>query len=143
MSTILVLHFAVTWAMVGLIWLVQVVNYPLFAEVPADRFRRYEKRHVQRIGYVVGPLMVAEALTAVLLLALAPTDAMRSVALIGALLLLAIWLSTAFLQVPLHGKLEAAYDAAIHRRLVLTNWVRTWAWTARGLLLLLALLALA
>ena len=143
MSTLLVLHFAITWAMVGLIWLVQVVNYPLFAEVPADRFPRYEKRHVQRIGFVVGPLMLAEALTGVLLLVLAPTDPVRSVAVIGAVLLLVIWLSTAFLQVPLHGKLEAAYDEATHRRLVLTNWVRTGAWTARGLLLLLAVLALA
>ena len=143
MSTILILHFAVTWAMVGLIWLVQVVNYPLFAEVPASRFQRYEKRHVQRIGFVVGPLMVAEALTGVLLLALAPTAALHGVAVAGALLLLTIWLSTAFLQVPLHAKLEAAYDEAVHRRLILTNWVRTWAWTARGVLLLLALLALA
>ena len=143
MTPVLVLHFAVTWAMVGLIWLVQVVNYPLFATVPAREFTRYERRHVRRITFVVGPLMLAEALTGVVLLAVAHDGFPRAVAEIGALLLLVIWLSTAFLQVPLHGRLGEAYDARLHRRLVATNWLRTWAWTARGLLLGLALLQLA
>lgn len=139
---LLVLNLVLTWAMVGLIWLVQIVNYPMFAEVPAGRFKRYEKRHVQRITYVVGPLMVGEALTGIALLVAAPTSGVLIVAEVGVLLLLVIWLSTAFLQVPLHAKLETAYDPALHRRLVLTNWVRTWAWTARGLLLLSAILVL-
>ncbi|HEX2205610.1 MAG TPA: hypothetical protein VHG91_20025 [Longimicrobium sp.] len=47
-----------------------------------------------------------------------------------------VWLSTALLQVPMHGRLERGFDAAAHRRLVATNWVRTVAWTARGVLLL-------
>ena len=138
---ILVLHFALTCAMFGLIWLVQIVNYPMFAEVPVRTFTRYEKRHVQRVTYVVGPLMLGEALTGIAWLAVATAEPARGFALAGALLLLLIWLSTAFLQVPLHARLEQAYDPRLHRRLVMTNWVRTWAWTARALVLFLALLS--
>ena len=142
MSSILILHFALTWAMVGLIWLVQIVNYPMFAEVPAVRFPRYERRHVRRITFVVGPLMLGEALTGVLLLAVAEPGGVRVAAEVGALLLVVIWLATAFLLVPLHRQLEETYDEQLQRRLVHANWVRTAAWTARGLLLLLALLLL-
>jgi len=58
---------------------------------------------------------------------------------IGIALLLLIWLSTAVLQVPAHHRLGSGFDPATHRRLVLTNWVRTWAWSARGVLALLLL----
>jgi hypothetical protein len=47
-----------------------------------------------------------------------------------------VWLSTAFVQVPLHARLSAGFDTRAHRRLVATNWVRTLSWTARGLLAL-------
>ena len=35
MSALLAAHAAATWALVGLIWTVQVVHYPLFALVGA------------------------------------------------------------------------------------------------------------
>ena len=55
-------------------------------------------------------------------------------------LLLVVWGSTTFVQVPLHGRLARGLDATALRRLVLTNWIRTAAWTLRaGLLVLLAI----
>jgi hypothetical protein len=36
--------------------------------------------------------------------------------------------------VPQHAALGAGFDEAAHRTLVLTNWLRTVAWTLRGLL---------
>jgi hypothetical protein len=39
----------------------------------------------------------------------------------------------------MHRRLERGFDADAHRRLVLGNWVRTVAWTARGVILLLIL----
>lgn len=32
-GALLLVHAAATWAMVGLVWFVQVVHYPLFAQV--------------------------------------------------------------------------------------------------------------
>jgi hypothetical protein len=40
-------HLAATAAMVGLIWFVQVVHYPLFASVGADEFVAYENAHTR------------------------------------------------------------------------------------------------
>ena len=58
----------------------------------------------------------------------------KSLVWIGIGLVAAIWLSTAFLQVPSHGKLVKAFDPAAHKWLVNSNWIRTIVWTARGAL---------
>ena len=42
----------------------------------------------------------------------------------------------AFLSVPQHAVLARGFDADAHASLVTTNWVRTVAWSARGLMLL-------
>jgi hypothetical protein len=47
------------------------------------------------------------------------------------LLLAVIHASTVFLQVPAHSRLATGYDADVQRRLVQTNWVRTFGWSAR------------
>jgi hypothetical protein len=44
------------------------------------------------------------------------------------------------MQVPCHNRLAERFDGSLVRRLVLTNWVRTLAWSARsGIALLLPL----
>ena len=55
---------------------------------------------------------------------------------LGVGLLVVIWLSTFLLQVPRHRTLESGFDISVHRRLVGTNWIRTFAWSLRGLLVL-------
>ena len=47
-------------AMAGIIWYVQLVHYPLFAEVGADAWFVYHADHERRTGWVVAPLMVVE-----------------------------------------------------------------------------------
>ena len=54
----------------------------------------------------------------------------------GAALVAVIWMSTFFLQVAQHNSLRAGFTVRAHRRLVATNWVRTLAWSARGVLAL-------
>lgn len=124
------LHLAATLYMVGLIWFVQRVHYPLFAAVGRDAFSGYERTHVARTGPVVGPAMIAEALLALALLA--TPDVPRAATLAGMTLLAVIWGSTAILQVPSHGILSGGFDQRAHARLVASNWIRTAAWTLRG-----------
>ena len=141
MSGVLLTNLAATLLMTGVIWVVQVVHYPLFAGVGAEGWPSYEAAHQGRITLVVGPLMVAEFATAVWLVADRPDGVPPWAVLAGAGLVGVIWASTAFLQVPLHGALGGAFDADAHSRLVSTNWVRTAAWTARsGLVLWMAAL---
>lgn len=135
-AAVLLLHVAATWAMVGLIWFVQVVHYPMFALVGADGFARYEQVHAMRTTWVVAPLMLTELATGVLLVAVRPVALPQGALVAGLALLVVIRLSTAFLSVPRHTALAAGFDAAVHGALVTTNWVRTIAWTLRGSLVL-------
>lgn len=120
--------------MVGLIWMVQVVHYPLFAKVGEAKYTDYQKSHQLRTTLVVGPPMLIEAFSTVLLAIYVPTGISLVSIWIGIALVFAIWISTAALQVPCHSKLEQAFEASVHRRLVVSNWVRTVAWSARGAL---------
>lgn len=130
-SSLLSLHLAVTGALAAILWVVQLAVYPLFDAVGRDGFAAYHRRYTAGIARVVGPLMLTEAGTAVLLW----LGGLRGPVFLGSLVLLAVaWISTAAVQVPLHRRLTAGYEAGAHRRLVRTNWLRTGAWTARALL---------
>ena len=134
MEWLLSVHYAVTWALVGLIWTIQMVHYPLFAQVGPEHFVAYHRRHTREITLVVGPLMLAELATAVLLV----LEGNRDPWLLASLPLLAlIWISTGFVQIPLHNTLTTGFDAHAHRRLVTTNWWRTAAWSARGICIMM------
>jgi hypothetical protein len=46
--------------MVGVVWFVQVVHYPLFARVASERLDLHSEAHSRFLGYVVGPPMLVE-----------------------------------------------------------------------------------
>ena len=129
-------HAAATLYMTGLIWFVQIVHYPLMGAIGNTEFSAYEQSHMSLATWVVGPPMLVEAATTVLLFWFHPTDLSISFLWAGVMLLAIIWISTAFLQVPCHESLSSGFDVEIHRRLVSTNWIRTVAWSLRGLLAL-------
>lgn len=121
--------------MLGLIWFVQIVHYPLYAAVGSPQFAAYEQRHTQLTTWVVGPAMLVEAASALLLVWCRPRGVSSRAAWFGLVLVAVIWLSTAALQVPCHDQLVRGFDADVHRRLVVSNWIRTTAWSCRtGLL---------
>lgn len=133
MSVALV-HAASTWFLVGLIWVIQVVHYPLFAGVGPERFVAYEQAHTRLISFVVGPPMAIEGVTALWLAADPPTGVARWLPLLALGVLGLVHLSTVTLQVPAHGRLAVAWDADEGARLVRTNWIRTVGWSVRGVL---------
>jgi hypothetical protein len=98
---------AVTGALVGLIWVIQIVQSPGFASVGAAEFARFHAEHSARITVVVGPLMLAEVLAAAWLVAEAGDGEARAWAWACVVPVALAWLSTAFVQVPLHGALSA------------------------------------
>jgi len=120
--------------MVGLIWLIQVVHYPLMQMVGRAEFVPYSLRHQQAITPVVGIPMLIEVVTAVFLLVQDPYLRRSGWFLTSCVLLVVIWVSTAFWQVPLHRDLLDGHAAERVKSLVLSNWVRTIAWSARGLI---------
>lgn len=131
MIPVSLIHLGSTLLMAGLILFVQVVHYPLMARVGTRHFERYEAGHTFRTALVVVPIMVTELGSALWLVGFPSTADQRMLALLGLGLLGVIWLSTAVLQAPAHGRLSRGFDPAIHRRLVRTNWIRTVCWLAR------------
>lgn len=133
---LLLTHLAATWFMVGLIWLVQIVHYPLMAEVPPDRFAAFARQHQYRITWIVLPIMSIELVSAFVLLGYAlfqPVGLSAQLATaVGLVLVLLIWGMTLGVHVPQHRRLAAGFDPTVHRTLVRSNWVRTVAWTLRG-----------
>ncbi len=132
LKLILLANVAATLYLVGLIWFVQLVHYPLFGHVGPNVFSAYETAHSIRTTIAVGPPMLIEALTTALLLLYRPANISFISALIGAVLLAVIWFSTWFLQVPQHTILASGFDPEAHHFLVVSNWLRTFAWSGRG-----------
>jgi hypothetical protein len=133
--TVLVVSTVAAWAMVGLIWMVQVVHYPMLATYSELAPATAAMDHQTRISWVVGPLMAAEGVTALILLFDRPATMSAWSAWVAAGLLGVALLSTVLVQVPLHARLAEHHDADAVRRLIVSNWVRTVAWTARGVVL--------
>jgi formate hydrogenlyase subunit 3/multisubunit Na+/H+ antiporter MnhD subunit len=118
--------------MVGVIWFVQVVHYPLLATIGQDRASEIAQEHQRRTGWVVGAPMAIEGVTALWLLVQRPQHVNVLLPWLAAILLAVALASTLFLSVPLHEKMANSPTSDIGARLVRTNWPRTVAWTLRG-----------
>jgi hypothetical protein len=127
-------HLAATWFMVGLIWVIQIVHYPLFAAVDSGSFVTYERSHTTRMGRLLAIPALTEIVTAALLALDPPEGVAAWSAWLAGSLLAAIWVVTLLVQVPLHKRLSTGSDPESLRRLVRSNWARTVLWTFRGVL---------
>lgn len=134
MDTLLLVHAAATFALIGLIWTVQLAIYPLFERVGERAFREYHERYSRRIAVVVAPLMAVELFTGVRLMSQLEVGASMAVEWSAFTLIVLIWGTTFVLSVPLHHKLGVQFKASTARLLTATNWIRTVAWTLRGIL---------
>ena len=78
--------------------------------------------------------MLIELVTAILLIWYTSDAISPAMVYTGIALVVLIWLSTAYVQVPCHEKLVKGFDLAAYKWLVNSNWIRTIAWSARGAL---------
>jgi hypothetical protein len=139
--SLLALHAAATWFMVGLIWTIQVVHYPLLLAVPASGFTDYERSHTRRMGALLALPAGVEIVTAATLVWVRPDRVGLAPVLIAGALLAMIWIMTATVQAPIHGRLSEGHDSGLIVRLVASNWWRTAAWTLRGVIVTSMLIA--
>jgi len=118
--------------MTGVIWFVQWVHYPLLASVPVDRAVETAIEHQRRTGQVLAIPMAVEGFTTLGLLISRPESVQIFWPWFGAVLLAVALGSTVFVSVPLHAKMATNPTADVGRRLVVTNWLRTVAWSLRA-----------
>ncbi len=125
-----VVHLAATAAMVGLIWTIHVVHYPLFGLVGSEHYVDYQREHMRRITLVLLVPWGAEALSALGLAAL--TDgADRWWSLVGLALLGLVVGVTGLGAAPIHGRLTEGFDESLHVRLMRFDLIRSIGWTVR------------
>ncbi len=130
----LLANTAGTIFMVGLIWFVQRVHYPLLAQVDVDQQISVGAEHQRRTAQVVGLPMAVEGVSTLILLVDRPDQVEWLLPLMGAILLAISLGSTVFLSVPLHQKMVNQPSAELGKKLVSTNWPRTISWTLRGVI---------
>jgi hypothetical protein len=141
MSGLFVLHLVVTCVMAGIMWFVQIVYYPNLAVVGRDAFVFYQREHVRRVTAIAWTMLFLELISGLALACVPHSGWIWGSLIANALLLLGIWWSTFFVQVPLHHRLEQGWDEGAHLRLVRTNWFRTVVYTLRGAVVIAVLWA--
>ena len=127
--------------MFGVIWIVQVVHYPLMRFVSEREFPGFETEHRVRISWVVGPLMLLEGLCVLAFVFAPPPGFTWWLPWAGAIAEAVAIGTTVLVSAPLHERLNAHFDPALLDRLVATNWIRTVAWTVRAGLAIAMLVA--
>ncbi len=122
-------NHAISWGLLVLIWVVQLVHYPSFQFIDKVQFADFHAHHTRSISFIVLPLMLLElGFAAILVL----QHAFQWNYLVPLILVLCIWASTFLIQVPDHNRLADGKDVAIATRLVQTNWIRTILWTLKA-----------
>jgi hypothetical protein len=130
-EAILLTNLVASCVMTGVIWFVQHVHYPLLAQVEMGQAVAVAEEHQRRTGHVVALPMAFEGLTTLALLA---QQVSWFLPWIGAILLAVALGCTVFLSVPLHAKMATNPDAQVGKKLVSTNWPRTFAWSLRAVI---------
>ena len=117
----------------SLILITQFVSYPLFLKVGKEQFSKYRQSYTFYISTIVLPAMVLELL-------LSFNQIIHGIdffSVFNLIIIGIIWLSTFFIQVPIHNKIAYRYDKKLIKKLILTNWIRTCAWTCKLIICIL------
>lgn len=120
------LHDACVIWMTAVIWLVQVLIYPNFRFIEAADFKRFHKRHCDRITIWVSP-MFFQVFSLSMIFMKTPYGREWWFHL-GAIAL--IYTTTAFFSVRFHNQLSNGKDGKVIDQLVFWNWPRTLLWSA-------------
>lgn len=134
LQVVLVAQVIGSVGMFGVIWVIQLVHYPLMKKVPAEAFASFEAEHQRRITWVVGPLMALEGISVLAVFFGRPSCLSLAIVLLGGVVEAVAIGTTAFVSAPMHGRMAASGRPDLLDRLIATNWIRTAAWTVRGAL---------
>lgn len=128
---ILLIALSVSFYMLGVIWIIQLLQYPQFGEFHPSVFSKVHQKHTAAMGLLVGFPMICELLSALWLSYFHPTQIIHFNLAIVTLL----WILTFSVSVPLHSKLTHGFDSTAAQKLTRTNWLRTILWTAKAILI--------
>ena len=133
MDLLFFLNVISAFLLTGVIWTIQIVHYPSFHYIDKLSFTNFHHFHERRISIIVMPLMLIELTTST---ALYINNMSSIVFALNLLIVVMIWCSTFFVQVPIHSILSQKKDKKLIEKLVNTNWIRTFLWSMRMLLII-------
>ena len=133
MDLLFFLNVISAFLLTGVIWTIQIVHYPSFHYIDKMSFTNFHHFHERRISIIVMPLMLIELTTST---ALYINNMSSIVFALNLLIVVLIWCSTFFVQVPIHSILSQKKDKKLIEKLVNTNWIRTFLWSMRMLLII-------
>ena len=125
-------HFLSTSLMVGIIWVIQLLHYPAFHFIKESDYVEFQHFHMQRISFIVVPVMILELFSAFMLVYYVRSNLL----ILCLIILLFIWLITFVFFTKLHQSLLSGYDKIIVDKLVQINWSRTVLWSLRLIILI-------
>jgi len=117
---------AIDFAMFVVIWLVQLIVYPVFRYVDESRFAIWHQGYCNKISFFVLPLMFAQLIEAASACFFegGVLDWSKMVAVLG------VWIVTFFVSAPCHRRLShSGQDQVVIESLLFTNWMRTFLWS--------------
>ena len=132
---LIVVHAAASMFMVGLIWTIHYVHYPLFAYVGESTYASFQAVHVERIGRLLFVPWLTEGFTLIGILVLAflgGHKTLRVPAVLNSAAMAVVLVISGFWSAPAHGKLADGFDKAVHDELMTVNLIRSLAWTVCG-----------
>ena len=133
MDFLFFLNVISAFLLTGVIWTIQLVHYPSFHYIDKLSFTNFHNFHERRISIIVMPLMLIELITSI---ALYIHNMWSIIFALNLLIVGLIWCSTFFVQVPIHSILSEKKDKNLIEKLVNTNWIRTFLWSIRMLLII-------
>ena len=133
MSFLFFLNAISAFILTGVIWTIQLVHYPSFYYIDKLSFLSFHQFHNNRISMIVMPFMMVELITSIILYM---NDTSSLIFALNLAIIVLIWCSTFFIQVPIHTILSSGKDKKMIEKLVKTNWIRTFLWTIRMLLII-------
>jgi hypothetical protein len=113
-------------ALVVLIWLVQLIIYPVFEYMNPKELKNWHRIYVPRITIIVAPLMILQLIFYLSDFEFGAIAVIQSFALVG------IWLNTFLQAVPLHSRIFTSEGDQIKpalQKLLRVNWIRTVLWS--------------
>ena len=123
----LLINIILNSILVGVILLTQFVSYPLFKNINHD-FEYFHADYTNRMGYLVAPIMILELIMVTLILFNNPSN---NIILIITVVTILIWVSTFFIQVPIHKKIGYKKDIRKINKLIKSNLLRTILWSIK------------
>ena len=120
-------HIILNSILFGVILMTQIVSYPMFLIVDNKNFSSYHMHYTFNISKIVLPLMILEVFLVIEML----VNKFDILSFISLILVILIWTSTFFIQVPYHNVISKGFNEKTISRLILSNWIRTTLWLAK------------